>query len=163
MRIDRLHVEGFLGIRSVDLPLNGTVTAVFGPNGSGKSSLKDAVSFCALGETARAPKMRKKDFQDLLHPGSKRGQTTLVIDGVTFSRGLPSGNCSTATPDPPKGWEYLLDPVAFLRLGLEERRKELFRVLGINMGVGAIQEKLVEHGYRDAIIDEIMPKLRERE
>lgn len=160
MKIDLLHVESFLGIRSVDLSLEQPVTLIAGPNGSGKSSLKDAISFCALGETARAPKMRKKDFQDLLHPGAKRGQATLVLDGVTYSRGLPSGNCSTGTPDPPKGWEYLLDPGAFLRLGLEERRKCLFDLLGITLSAEVVRQKLVERNYPTMVIDEIMPKLR---
>ncbi len=162
MRIDRLHVENFIGIRSVDLPLNGIVTAVFGPNGSGKSSLCDAVSFMATGQPRRT-KLHKKDLGDLLHPGQKRGQASLQIDGVTYSRGIPTGNFSTASYDPQKGWEYLLDPGAFLRLPLDDRCCELFRLLGVSANAQSVQVKLTERKYPEEVINEIMPFLRAKE
>ena len=160
MRIDRISVQNFLAISDVSAGLQNLVTLIAGPNGSGKSSLRDAIIYCATGETSRV-KLKKKDYPELLHPGARRGEASLMMNGVTYTRALPSGNFSSASFDPPAGWQYLLDPAAFLRLSMEDRRKVLFQVTGTSMTVAATLTRLAERGYAENMRDQISPLLRQ--
>lgn len=53
MKLRRLSVQQFRGIRSLSLTLNGKSTVVIGANGTGKSSLVDALDFLLTGSVRR--------------------------------------------------------------------------------------------------------------
>jgi ABC-type multidrug transport system ATPase subunit len=53
IKILKLHIEEFRGIRKLDLELKGDSFVVHGPNGSGKSGVVDAVGFALTGTIAR--------------------------------------------------------------------------------------------------------------
>ena len=50
---ERIHIEEFRGIRSLDLALNQENFAVCGPNGTGKSGIVDALEFALTGDISR--------------------------------------------------------------------------------------------------------------
>lgn len=158
VKLDRVTAENFLGVRQADIELTAPVTLVVGPNGSGKSSLRDAIIYCALGVTARA-RLLKKDLAELLHPDAKRGEASLTIDGRTYTRGVPSGNFSTASLDPPEHWDLLLDPGAFLRQDAKGRRATFLAAMGISMSAPGVMGRLSERGYDEAILAEVRPLL----
>ena len=53
IKILKLHIEEFRGIRKLDLDLDGKSFVVHGPNGSGKSGVVDAIGFALTGTIAR--------------------------------------------------------------------------------------------------------------
>lgn len=52
-RLQRLRIENFRGIRTLDLNLRGMNCVIYGPNGSGKSSVADAIDFLLTGDLRR--------------------------------------------------------------------------------------------------------------
>lgn len=60
MRLSRIHIEGYRGIRRLDLELD-ELTAVIGENGFGKTSLLDALMTC-LGAAVGPPTFAADDF-----------------------------------------------------------------------------------------------------
>ncbi|HZL06927.1 MAG TPA: ATP-binding protein, partial [Coriobacteriia bacterium] len=53
IQIEKLHIEEFRGIRSIDLELMSKSYVVYGPNGSGKSGIVDAIEFALTGNIRR--------------------------------------------------------------------------------------------------------------
>lgn len=53
IRIERLQIRNFRGIRDLDLEVNGRNLVVYGPNGSGKSGVVDAIEFALAGRISR--------------------------------------------------------------------------------------------------------------
>lgn len=53
IRIDRIHIQDFRGIRDLTLNLEGQNFAACGPNGTGKSGIVDAIEFALTGNISR--------------------------------------------------------------------------------------------------------------
>lgn len=53
IKLDHVHIEGFRGIKSLDVDLKASNLVVTGPNGSGKSGVIDAVDFALTGRIRR--------------------------------------------------------------------------------------------------------------
>ncbi|MGN7880717.1 AAA family ATPase [Ensifer sp. 22460] len=53
IRIDRIHIKEFRGIRELTLTLKGQNFAACGPNGTGKSGIVDAIEFALTGNISR--------------------------------------------------------------------------------------------------------------
>ncbi|ARQ13726.1 RecF/RecN/SMC domain-containing protein (plasmid) [Rhizobium etli] len=53
IRIDKIHIEEFRGIRELTLDLKGQNFAACGPNGTGKSGIVDAIEFALTGNISR--------------------------------------------------------------------------------------------------------------
>ncbi|MGT2441021.1 AAA family ATPase (plasmid) [Bradyrhizobium betae] len=53
IRIDRIHIKEFRGIRELTLNLKGQNFAACGPNGTGKSGIVDAIEFALTGNISR--------------------------------------------------------------------------------------------------------------
>ena len=53
IRVKTIHIEGFRGIRALDLDLTGNNFGICGPNGTGKSGVVDAIEFCLTGDITR--------------------------------------------------------------------------------------------------------------
>jgi len=53
MRIHKIEIEKFRGVKKLMLEPEGKSMVVFGPNGSGKSAIVDAVDFLLTGKISR--------------------------------------------------------------------------------------------------------------
>lgn len=53
IRIQKIHIHEFRGIRDLTLDLGGENFAVCGPNGTGKSGVVDAIEFALTGSISR--------------------------------------------------------------------------------------------------------------
>ena len=53
IRVKRIHIEEFRGIRLLDLDLCGNNFGICGSNGTGKSGVVDAIEFCLTGNITR--------------------------------------------------------------------------------------------------------------
>ena len=53
IRIDKIHIKEFRGIRELSLELKGQNFAACGPNGTGKSGIVDAIEFVLTGNISR--------------------------------------------------------------------------------------------------------------
>jgi hypothetical protein len=53
IRIDKIHIKEFRGIRELTLVLKGQNFAACGPNGTGKSGIVDAIEFALTGNISR--------------------------------------------------------------------------------------------------------------
>src|SRR6266550_1823501 len=53
IKVDRLEIHEFRGIRKLVLELNGRNFAICGPNGTGKSGVVDALEFALTGSISR--------------------------------------------------------------------------------------------------------------
>jgi len=53
IRIDKIHIKEFRGIRELTLDLKGQNFAACGPNGTGKSGIVDAIEFALTGNISR--------------------------------------------------------------------------------------------------------------
>jgi len=53
IRIDKIHIKEFRGIRDLTLDLKGQNFAACGPNGTGKSGIVDAIEFALTGNISR--------------------------------------------------------------------------------------------------------------
>lgn len=53
IRIEKIYIREFRGIRELSLELNGQNFAVCGPNGTGKSGIVDAIEFALTGNISR--------------------------------------------------------------------------------------------------------------
>ena len=53
IRIRKIKIEEFRGIRELELDLNKENFGICGPNGTGKSGVVDAIEFCFTGDVTR--------------------------------------------------------------------------------------------------------------
>jgi len=91
MKILRLSLENFKGVRELTLDLNGRNAEIYGDNATGKTSIADAFTWLMFGrpyedETEFTPKTRKGE--DYSHNLNHAVECDIEIDGevVTFRR-----------------------------------------------------------------------------
>lgn len=114
IQFERIQIEEFRGIRSIDLALSSKSFVVYGPNGSGKSGIVDAIDFALTGSIARltgegtagvsvqrhAPHVHRRD-----DPGAAKVALTVMDvatgDIAVLSRSVKNPGTFTLTPDTP--------------------------------------------------------------
>ncbi|UTN73787.1 AAA family ATPase [Pseudomonas aeruginosa] len=72
MRITKLEITNFQGLRHAALDVSAPVLLVAGHNGAGKSSLLDAISMAFSGQPRRVS--LKKEMDKLVTEGAKKGE-----------------------------------------------------------------------------------------
>ncbi|TSC39498.1 AAA family ATPase, partial [Pseudomonas aeruginosa] len=72
MRITKLEITNFQGLRHAALDVSAPVLLVAGHNGAGKSSLLDGVAMAFNGQPRRVS--LKKDMAQLVTEGAKKGE-----------------------------------------------------------------------------------------
>lgn len=97
MPLERLRIEGFRGVKSLDLALDAT-TALIGENNTGKTSILDALSLGFGAAPLGTPRLRREDF----HVASEPGASPLPVASITYSFREPSRGAFDA-----EGWSAL--------------------------------------------------------
>ena len=132
MKIQKINITNFLGLRHLALDVDAPVLLAVGPNGAGKSSLIEAIRFALTGETPRAA--LKKDFPALLSAGQTAGSVTLQVDGAQVSRNVKTGS-ATGAPADLGALAYTLDAPRLAHMDAKERRAALFGLMGVSFSV----------------------------
>lgn len=78
MKLLRLRVKDFLGIREADLDMSRPMSLVLGENGAGKSSLRDAALWCLAGR-CRGTDAAGRGAGQLIHRGADQAAVELTF------------------------------------------------------------------------------------
>lgn len=161
MKLSRILVENFLGVRALDVQVNRPILLVAGANAAGKSSVQEAVRLALTGETVRVG--LKKEYPLLISEGGRSGEVGVWAEGNHIGGvQLPDGQHGEELPAGVDGatLRCVLDAQRFARLPLDERRKFLFDLTGLKVDGKAVQERLARRGASEGRIAAVLPMLR---
>lgn len=161
MKLHHIHIDNFLGARTIDLPLAEPITVIAGQNGAGKSSLKDAISFALVANLCRVSK--KGDAATLISEGASAACVQIQVDAGDFEVHISKAGKITdhaAGREPHPALPFVLDPARFAQLPEADRRIMLFGLLGIETSHKAIGERMTRRGLSAEKIAAVLPLLR---
>lgn len=161
MRITKLEITNFQGLRHAALDVSAPVLFVAGHNGAGKSSLLDAIAMAFNGQPRRVS--LKKEMDKLVSEGAKKGEARVewldaAYEVQVCGVALPTGKGSPLTDSP--FLPYVLDASLFAALDSKERRKVLFELSGASTSPNQIAERLIAKGHAAALVEKVKPLLR---
>ncbi|MEV1338010.1 AAA family ATPase [Pseudomonas aeruginosa] len=163
MRITKLEITNFQGLRHAALDVSAPVLLVAGHNGAGKSSLLDAIAMAFNGQPRRVS--LKKEMDKLVTEGAKKGEARVEwLDeaGEVQACGvaLPSGKGSPLADSP--FLPYVLDASLFAALDAKDRRRVLFDLTGASASASPAEvgKRLKAKGIDLALFEKVKPLLR---
>src|SRR5574340_233283 len=158
MKIDRISVKGFLGVRSAEVKLSKPIALFAGKNFAGKSSLQEAVRMALTGESVRVGV--KKDYSQLVSEGETIGYAMIDWSGGRAAITLPNGTHELVGTHPPEYLHYVLDAQRFARLDPNERRAFLFGLMGLSASGDEGKRRLADKCCDAPKVEAGMPLLR---
>ncbi|WP_457859708.1 AAA family ATPase [Pseudomonas aeruginosa] len=161
MRITKLEITNFQGLRHAALDVSAPVLLVAGHNGAGKSSLLDAISHAFTGKPGRVA--QKQHIGQLITEGAKKGEARVEwLDeaGEVQACGvaLPSGKGSPLADSP--FLPFVLDASRFAALEAKDRRRVLFDLTGASASPAEVGKRLEAKGLDLALFEKVKPLLR---
>ncbi|MCS8473495.1 AAA family ATPase [Pseudomonas aeruginosa] len=161
MRITKLEITNFQGLRHAALDVSAPVLLVAGHNGAGKSSLLDAISHAFTGKPGRVA--QKQHIGQLITEGAKKGEARVEwLDdaGEVQACGvaLPSGKGSPLADSP--FLPFVLDASRFAALDAKDRRRVLFDLTGASASPAEVAKRLKAKGIDVALFEKVKPLLR---
>ncbi|HGQ7300433.1 TPA: AAA family ATPase [Pseudomonas aeruginosa] len=161
MRITKLEITNFQGLRHAALDVSAPVLLVAGHNGAGKSSLLDAISHAFTGKPGRVA--QKQHIGQLITEGAKKGEARVEwLDdaGEVQACGvaLPSGKGSPLADSP--FLPFVLDASRFAALDAKDRRRVLFDLTGASASPAEVAKRLKAKGIDLALFEKVKPLLR---
>lgn len=161
MRITKLEITNFQGLRHAALDVSAPVLLVAGHNGAGKSSLLDGVAMAFSGQPRRVS--LKKEMDKLITEGAKKGEARvewLDESGEVQACGvaLPSGKGSPLADS--LFLPYVLDASLFADLKADDRRKLLLSLTGASVSPAEVGKRLKDKGIDLALFEKVKPLLR---
>ncbi|HCF4284905.1 TPA: AAA family ATPase [Pseudomonas aeruginosa] len=161
MRITKLEITNFQGLRHAALDVSAPVLLVAGHNGAGKSSLLDAIAMAFNGQPRRVS--LKKDMAQLVTEGAKKGEARVewldaAYEVQVCGVALPTGKGSALTDSP--FLPYVLDASLFASLDAKERRRVLFDLSGASASPAEVGRRVEAKGLNPALFEKVKPLLR---
>ncbi|MBV6231612.1 AAA family ATPase [Pseudomonas aeruginosa] len=161
MRITKLEITNFQGLRHAALDVSAPVLLVAGHNGAGKSSLLDAISHAFTGKPGRVA--QKQHIGQLITEGAKKGEARVEwLDDAGEVQGcgvaLPSGKGSPLADSP--FLPFVLDASLFAGLKADDRRKLLLSLTGASASPAEVAKRLKAKGIDLALFEKVKPLLR---
>ncbi|HCF1923076.1 AAA family ATPase [Pseudomonas aeruginosa] len=161
MRITKLEITNFQGLRHAALDVSAPVLLVAGHNGAGKSSLLDAISHAFTGKPGRVA--QKQHIGQLITEGAKKGEARVEwLDdaGEVQACGvaLPSGKGSPLADSP--FLPFVLDASRFAALDAKDRRRVLFDLTGASASPAEVGKRLEAKGLDLKLFEKVKPLLR---
>ncbi|HBO3317858.1 TPA: AAA family ATPase [Pseudomonas aeruginosa] len=161
MRITKLEITNFQGLRHAALDVSAPVLLLAGHNGAGKSSLLDGIAMAFNGQPRRVS--LKKEMDKLVTEGAKKGEAhvTFIDNGGEEQTAwvmLPTGKNAPLGESP--FLPYVLDASLFASLDAKERRRVLFDLSGASTSPNQIAERLIAKGHAAALVEKVKPLLR---
>lgn len=158
MKISRIELTNFQGLRSARLQLTKPVLMATGANGAGKSSLLEGIRLALLGNPERVG--LKKELSKLVTEGAKRGGCDVITENqMHFAYTLPDGK-HQAPADLGPYIGYVLDAQAFAKASPDVRRSVLFALTGCKVDAAEVTKRLIQRGATQERIDLVLPMLR---
>lgn len=158
MKLSRIEIQNFQGLRSARLQLTKPVTLVSGENGAGKSTLLEGIRLALLGNPERVG--LKKELAKLVTEGSKKGGVDVITENqLHFAYTLPDGK-HTAPADLGNHIGFVIDAQNFARATPDVRRATLFALTGCKVDSAEITKRLIQRGAPQEKIDVVLPMLR---
>lgn len=161
MRITKLEITNFQGLRHAALDVSAPVLLVAGHNGAGKSSLLDAIAMAFNGQPRRVS--LKKEMDKLVTEGAKKGEARVewldeAYEVQVCGVALPTGKGSPLTDSP--FLPYVLDASLFASLDAKERRRVLFDLSGASASPAEVAKRLEAKGLNLKLFEKVKPLLR---
>lgn len=162
MKITRIRISNWLGLRHADMVLDQPAAVIAGPNGVGKSSLAEALRFALCAESLRVG--LRRDYGQLVTAGQKATSIQIERDGAdpltvtvsTAGKVVDSAAGQSVEPALP----YVLDPARFARCAPDERKAFLFGLMGVSMSQDEVYRRLLQRGCDAALVESFLPLLR---
>lgn len=161
MRITKLEITNFQGLRHAALDVSAPVLLVAGHNGAGKSSLLDAIAMAFNGQPRRVS--LKKDMAQLVTEGAKKGEARVewldaAYEVQVCGVALPTGKGSALTDSP--FLPFVLDASRFAALDAKDRRRVLFDLTDASASPAEVGKRLEAKGLDLALFEKVKPLLR---
>ncbi|WP_225010520.1 AAA family ATPase [Pseudomonas aeruginosa] len=161
MRITKLEITNFQGLRHAALDVSAPVLLVAGHNGAGKSSLLDAIAMAFNGQPRRVS--LKKEMDKLVTEGAKKGEARVewldaAYEVQVCGVALPTGKGSPLTDSP--FLPYVLDASRFAALDAKDRRRVLFDLTGASASPAEVGKRVEAKGLDLALFEKVKPLLR---
>ncbi|HBN8199492.1 AAA family ATPase [Pseudomonas aeruginosa] len=161
MRITKLEITNFQGLRHAALDVSAPVLLVAGHNGAGKSSLLDAIAMAFNGQPRRVS--LKKDMAQLVTEGAKKGEARVewldaAYEVQACGVALPSGKGSPLADSP--FLPFVLDASRFAALDAKDRRRVLFDLTDASASPAEVGKRLEAKGLDLALFEKVKPLLR---
>lgn len=158
MKLSRIEIANFQGLRSARLQLKAPVLLCAGANGAGKSTLLEGIRLALLGNPERVG--LKKELGKLVTDGCKRGGVDVITaNQLHYSYSLPDGK-HQAPVDLGNHIGYVLDAQNFARATPDVRRATLFALTGCKVDSAEVSKRLLQRGAPQAKVDLALPMLR---
>lgn len=145
MKLQRITVEGYQKLTSVDITVHAPILLIAGRNEAGKTSLSDAIRHAYLDEPGRVK--TQKQFGDLVNDSVKKGyvSTEWLRSGVVCSASLviPAGT-RTSDIEVTSVHRCLMDFRRFTALNDADKRGLLFGLSKTRVSGSVIRDKLLE-------------------
>lgn len=155
MRINSIAVSNYLRIKSANIHFERPVVLVAGPNGNGKSSLAEAVRMAFTEEPTRVKK--KNEYDKLVHDGEKIGSINITHSQGETSFVVPKGKGEGQITH--GAMNCCLDSNLFARLGAQERREFLLKLMGVKLTPKFVVDALITRGVNKEKADQVVPLL----
>ncbi|MDZ4049271.1 MAG: AAA family ATPase [Limnobacter sp.] len=155
MRINSINVSNFLRVKQASIEFERPVVLVAGPNGNGKSSLAEAVRMAFTEEPTRVKK--KNEYDKLVHDGEKVGSINITHSQGETSFVVPKGKGEGQITH--GAMNCCLDSNLFARLGPQERREFLLKLMGVKLTPKFVVDSLITRGVSKEKADQVIPLL----
>ncbi|HGX3585527.1 TPA: AAA family ATPase [Pseudomonas aeruginosa] len=161
MRITKLEITNFQGLRHAALDVSAPVLLVAGHNGAGKSSLLDAIAMAFNGQPRRVS--LKKEMDKLVTEGAKKGEARVewldaAYEVQVCGVALPTGKGSPLADSP--FLPFVLDASRFAALDAKDRRRVLFDLTGASASPAEVGKRVEAKGLDLALFEKVKPLLR---
>lgn len=162
MKIERLFVQGFLGVAEVNVTTTQAVHLFAGANGAGKSSVRDAVALALTSDLGRVG--LKKEAGQLVN--SRAQHAVCEVENADGDRWSVTISQAGKIVDSQKGRDNdpvlacVLDAQRFASMDATARRAFLFDLMGVKADAVTVRQLLLQRGSDGHMVDRVLPLLR---
>jgi len=162
MKIERLLVQGFLGVAEVNVTTTQAVHLFAGANGAGKSSVRDAVALALTADLGRVG--LKKEAGQLVN--SRAQHAVCEVENADGDRWSVTISQAGKIVDSQKGRDNdpvlacVLDAQRFASMDATARRAFLFDLMGVKADAVTVRQLLLQRGSDGHMVDRVLPLLR---
>lgn len=163
MKIDRIEINNFLGIRRAAFDLTAPVSVFAGGNACGKTTICDAVRYALTGNPGRVDK--KKDYGQLISHGAAKGDVTVTVTpqpGIApavFMRDVGTGKGAGPKMEDPR-IAYVIDAHRFATMSQADKSTFVFDLFGTGAAGQEVFERLAKRGVDEDLIEQLKTPLR---